>query len=142
MNILYICNMNHREEEKANYLGTLLFAVLCLLLFLSFSTTSRDSSSFSSSSRLKSETTLSSARAVVTASIQLPEVQSSCQSLRYATHLTLFCATFRLFAAERTNAHSLSQLEKKELLIKTIFNSKSICRRIPSPDAEEPPILG
>ena len=142
LNIPYLCNMIHREEEKANYFGTLLFAVLCYLLFLSFSTAFRDSSSYSSPNQLKSEISLSSTRAVVTASIQLPELQSSCQSLRYANHLTLFCKTFRLFAADRTNAQSLSLFEKKELLIKTIFSSKSFCLRIPPSNAEEPPILG
>ena len=141
LNIIYLYIMIHREEERSNYLGTLFFAVLCFLLFLSFSTISRDSSP-SSPSHLRSEITLSSSRAVVSASIQLPELQSSSQSLRYATHLTLFRETFRLFAAERANTQSLSLLEKKELWIKPLLCPRSISLRLPPPGKEEPAILG
>lgn len=134
--------MIHWEEERTNYFGALFFAVLFFLLLTSVSATMRDRLSLSAQAQFKSELTLTAARAVPADVIQIPDVQSSCRSLRYSTHLTLFCETFRLFAAERANAHSLSQLEKKELLIKTIFNRKSICLRIPPPDAEELPILG
>lgn len=134
--------MANQKEDTTNYVGTLFFMVLFFLLTASLFGKSADQNSFSSQYQLKSDFSLNRAKADVPEAIQMPSIRSSCLQILNNTRITQFSEIRKIAADNHKIAQRLIGLQKNELLIKPLLQSRWFCFHPVPNDNEELPILG
>jgi len=131
--------LNHKEDT-IDYLGTILFIVLCIFFISELSEKSANQTYGSSQYALVSELHSSPAKAVIVKTIQLPSLQKSCLSLLFNATFNFHNENFKVFADDRRITQSILLLHKTQLKIKPL----SVCRfyyPLLSANSEELPFL-
>ena len=131
--------LNHKEDT-INYLGTILFIVLCFFFISDLSDKSANQAYDSSQSALVSDLHSNPAKAVIVKTIPLPSLQKSCLSLLFNANFNFHNENFKVFADDRKISQSILLLHKTQLKIKPL----SVCRfyyTMLSADSEELPFL-
>jgi hypothetical protein len=114
--------MNHKEDT-INYLGSVLFIVLCVLCISAFSAKSADKGYDSSQYGLISAFHSNATEVISVKAIQLPSLQKNCLPV-LCTNLNLLNENYKIIADDRKITQSIILLQKTQLKIKP----HSVCR--------------